>query len=320
LWVRVLGTAAALAVILSLVSWRALLQAMARVPPGLWLAVVAGLAFGHAIAALKWRKLVCAATGSARGVDVRAALRAHAAGLFANLCLPSIVGGDVVRAALLRGHARLGAIAAAGIADRGIDTFVLVALSCAGATALALGEATTTTPASTLLRTGGAAAIAGAALLGAGAAAAVLVALQRLPAGRLPPRARSALATLREAAAALAARPGAALTAFALSFAVQTGFIALNFALGLALGIEQSFGVWLLCWPLAKLVALVPVSLGGLGVRDATLAGLLTTFGTPFGLGAAQALSWQAALIALGAACGLLAFASPFGRGHEQAP
>lgn len=39
-----------------------------------------------------------------------------------------------------------------------------------------------------------------------------------------------------------------------------------------AIGLEVSTSAWLLAWPLAKIVALVPASLGGIGVREVALA------------------------------------------------
>jgi glycosyltransferase 2 family protein len=50
-------------------------------------------------------------------------------------------------------------------------------------------------------------------------------------------------------------------------------------------------------WPLSKLAALVPITLGGLGVREATLAALLVPFGVPPAVGVVAALLWQTVLI-----------------------
>ena len=63
--------------------------------------------------------------------------------------------------------------------------------------------------------------------------------------------------------------------------------------------------VWFLAWPLAKLVALVPVSLGGIGVREAALAVFLTPFGVDAALAVAQSLTWEAVLIFSGMISGL---------------
>jgi uncharacterized membrane protein YbhN (UPF0104 family) len=63
--------------------------------------------------------------------------------------------------------------------------------------------------------------------------------------------------------------------------------------------------VWFLVWPLAKLAGLLPISLGGLAVREATLAALLAPFGVPIALGVVCSLLWQTVLIAGGLLGGL---------------
>ena len=80
--------------------------------------------------------------------------------------------------------------------------------------------------------------------------------------------------------------------------------------LGQAVGIDLPFGAWLLCWPLAKLLALLPISLGGLGVREAALAALLGSFGVGAALAVGQSLLWQGALLLTGAAAGTFAVLS----------
>ena len=67
---------------------------------------------------------------------------------------------------------------------------------------------------------------------------------------------------------ALTRRPGAALLAISISIVVQGGFVLLNAWIGRAIGVNVPLGVWFLAWPMAKLAGLLPISLGGLGVRD----------------------------------------------------
>jgi uncharacterized membrane protein YbhN (UPF0104 family) len=50
----------------------------------------------------------------------------------------------------------------------------------------------------------------------------------------------------------------------------------------------------------------MPISLGGLAVREATLAALLTPFGVPFALGVVCSLLWQTVLIGGGLIGGLV--------------
>ena len=51
----------------------------------------------------------------------------------------------------------------------------------------------------------------------------------------------------------------------------------------------------------AKIIAIAPVSLGGLGVREASMAGLLKPFGADPGQVIAIGLIWQSVLYASGA-------------------
>jgi uncharacterized membrane protein YbhN (UPF0104 family) len=274
-----------------------LAAAIRRTGLALWAALLAGLAAGHLVSAAKWRVLLAASGLRPRWRDVWAA---HGLGLFANLWLPSLVGGDVVRAAhLARRDGGLARLAAAGLADRVLDTAALVTLALAG---LAAAPAT---------RGFAARPVAAAALLGLASAAAGLALLLRLPAARLGPRLETPLLRLRAAAESILARPRAALAAFALSLAVQAGFVALNVRLAAAVGIHLPAATWYLVWPLAKLVALAPISLGGLGVREAAQAALLAPLGVPAALAVAQSLVWQSLLLALGlAAAGAVAAAA----------
>ncbi len=270
--------------------------ALARTPPGLWLAVVGGFLLGHGVTALKWR-LLLHATGVRPGVNET--LRAHGAGLFANLCLPSIVGGDVVRAGLvIRRHGHAARVAVGGLADRVLDTAALTLLAATGA----------------LLAPGVLDGLAGRilALAAFGCLAATLGALAAarwLDPAPLPPRLAGVLEKVREALDALGRRPVAALGALVLSLAVQSAFVLLNAQLGAAIGIALPLAAWLLAWPLAKLVALVPVSLGGIGVREVALAGLLVPFAVAPALAVAQSLLWETVLVAAGLVAGGAALA-----------
>ena len=69
--------------------------------------------------------------------------------------------------------------------------------------------------------------------------------------------------------------------------------------------------VWAVAWPLAKIAAFLPVSLGGIGVREAALTGLLATFGVDPALAVAQGLLWRSGLMALGLLGGALTFFVP---------
>ncbi len=288
---RAAFTVALLALILAWLPTGELFGAMSRVGLGLWSSVVLGFGVGHGVAALKWRVLLRSA-GLRPGVgDV---LPAHGAGLFANLCLPSLVGGDVVRGGVLaRRHSPLEAIAVAGVADRVIDTAALVALAALGALLV---------PGTLDSRS---AAVLGSAALGLPAAVlGGLVVLRRVDSRRLPGAAGRVAGKVRGALDALLAQPRAALGALGLSLAIQAAFVMLNVALGDAVGIHVPVAVWLLAWPLAKLTALLPISLGGIGVREVALAALLAPFAVDATLAVAQALLWETVLVGFGLLAG----------------
>ena len=296
LWKAAL-TLAVLGALLAFLPRDTLISALRLTPPSLWLGALLGLLAGHLVAAQKWRLLLRACGVRCTPVE---ALQAHGAGLFANLCLPSLVGGDVVRAGLISSGGRsLTLVAVGSLGERVIDVAALLVLAALGA-ALVPGAL----PAPTLPVLGGLGALLA---LGAGLGPR---ALQALRPEWVPARARGILTQVEVAVAELQAHPGPALTAAGLSVMIQAGFVGLNAALGSALGIEVPLAVWFLAWPLAKLIALLPVSLGGLGVREAALAGLLAAFGVEPALAVAQSLLWQAALIALGLVAGGAALGS----------
>jgi hypothetical protein len=91
-----------------------------------------------------------------------------------------------------------------------------------------------------------------------------------------------------------------------LSLAIQSGFVFANAWMGHAIGIEVPLAVWFLVWPLAKIASLAPISLGGLAVREASLAALLLPFGVPVARSVVCSLLWQTVLIAGGLLGGLV--------------
>ncbi len=292
---RALGTLAIFAALFWKLPAADVWDAMSRTGWARWLAVMPLFALAHVVAASKWRMLVRAA-----GVPLgfATALRAHAAGLFANIWLPSIIGGDVVRAGLVaRAHGGLAVPAIAGIADRALDLAALLTLAAFGALlapASALGSATP------LLR--------GAAIALALGGAAALAALNALDPARLPQRLRRPAVRAREVLGALARQPARAATALGASLLVQGSLVALNAWLGAAIGVAPGAAGWLLAWPLAKIVAMAPISLGGLGVRETALASLLAPFGVPATTAVAQGLVWQSVLFGFGVVAGAWAW------------
>jgi uncharacterized membrane protein YbhN (UPF0104 family) len=291
--VRLLVSAGVLAALLVFVPLAQLWSAIRNVPLALWLGVLAAFLVGHAISALKWWWLTTPQTP----VPLALALRAHFAGLLANLCLPGVAGGDLVRAGYLMRHAegRTG-IGVVCIADRLLDCVALLLLAGAGAVWTAqLGG---------LIRH---------ALLGASAFL-VLIALLAVAAYmRLQRRSSSGLGgRLAAALGILLQHPGLLLRSLLLALFVQGSFVGLNLCLGSAAGVEVSPGAWFVAWPLAKLVSTMPLSLAGLGVREAALVVFMQPFGAAPAAVTAAGLLWQA-LLATGGLVGGLIMLGPRG-------
>jgi len=280
----------ALAVLFLFLPWGELRDAATRLSPWVGGAVLAGFLVGHRFGVVKWRLLVNAGRPILGRLD---ALRCYAAGLFANLCLPGLVGGDVLRAALAAKITRRPEVVVLGsLADRAIDVLALTGL-------LAVGAALAREEAPGWMRT-----LIAALILGMAGMAALLWLLLRRPLGTWPVRLRRPLGRSLVALRRLRGRPAVAATAFGIAVGMQAGFVLLNAWIGESIGIDVPLEAWFVAWPLAKLVGLAPVSLGGLGVRDATLAGLLTAWGAPMAQGVVASLAWQAVLLVVGLLAG----------------
>lgn len=285
--VRVSVSAAMLALIFHFVPFASVWAAARQFSPGLWLAALALFLAGHAAAAAKWRMLI------GKDVSYRQAFRAHLAGLAANLALPGVAGGDVVRAGLVFGQAvDKGRLAMGSIADRLLDTLGLVLIALVGAYCAwgpKLYEGSE-------LRW----ALFGALVL---VAAGFIVApmldralARRNASGKLA----RILTSMVHAAADLAQSPGRLLLCLAISMAVQCLFVGINIAFAQAASVEAPVAAWFFAWTTAKIIAIAPISLGGLGVREASMAGLLKPFGADPGQVIAIGLIWQSVLYASG--------------------
>lgn len=264
--------------------------AVKRMPPSVWLFCLAIFLLGHVLSALKWRILI-ADSGE---VPVPHALRAHFAGLVANLALPGAAGGDVVRAGLVIRTAKDKARVAVGsLADRVIDTLSVFTLACLGA-ALSTGAGDTR---GVVVRAGGVLLL----LVLGGVAGVVL--LRKLP---WKGKVKKVVDKLTTSLGALAGRKRALAACFLLSFGIQSVFVGLNVLLADASDVRAPVAAWFFAWSASKLLAVLPISLGGLGVREASLAALLAPFGAAPARVVAVGLLWQSILVASGLLGGLV--------------
>ena len=293
IWIRVAVSGGLLALLLLFLPWDIVRNAIARVPFSLWSAVLAGFVAGHLLGVLKWRVLVNAGGRPLRMAD---AVRCYAAGLFANLCLPSIVGGDVLRAALAaRATGSPEAAILGGVIDRTIDIATLGLLIAGGGIF-----------ARDALPGWGAQALT-IALMAVVAVLVVFLPLAiRRPLANWPMRVRRRMGRGLVALRSLARRRACAAIALVLSLTIQSLFVLLNVLIGRTVGIDVPLPVWFMVWPLAKAAGLLPISLGGLAVRDATFAALLVPLGIPLAVGVVSSLIWQSVLIVGGLLAGVL--------------
>lgn len=281
---KVVVSVALLALLFAVLPWEAIREALGRLPPTAWIGVLAGFLAGHALGILKWRGFVNAGRPDLSGRD---ATLCYAAGLFANLCLPSIVGGDLLRMGLAgRLTGRTEAAIWGGVLDRVTDTLALAALVAVGG--VLSGSALSGWAPRVILIVG--LATLGAAVVGVGMSF-------RRPLRQWPHRIRRPLGRSLVSLRRLRREPAIAIRGFLLALAIQAGFVVLNAWLGQVVGIDVPLAVWFLAWPLAKIVALVPISLGGLAVREAGLAALLLPFGVPAARAVVCSLLWQTVLI-----------------------
>lgn len=294
--IRAAVSAATLGLIFWFLPKEAIFAGFARLSWPVFLSVLLAFLLCHIVTAAKWWLLMD------RAIPFLTALRAHFAGLAANLCLPGAAGGDAVRAAVAHVSLKDGPkVAAAAVGDRLID---LVGLACLTLIGLALlqGEG------------GGAALAMAVAGVVFAAAAAGLFVFPRIARGvwsRWPGLPVRELAfRVADAFAALGRRPGLLLFTLALSAAVQAVLILLSIRLAEPMGVDVAWAAWFFAWPLAKIVATLPISLGGLGVRESSLAALLVPFGASAPEVVAAGLAWQGILYLAGALGALILVAS----------
>lgn len=250
------------------------------VSPMLWVAVLAGFVLGHALSAAKWRWMIGGAVSYPR------ALKAHFAGLAANIALPGVAGGDLVRAGLvMKGSGRKTALALGSLADRLIDTASLIVIAAIGAAWYGAGAGVH--PA--------AVAVAAFATIVLGVIGVVMLKpisgfIRKL---RAKAESRSIIDDIADAAEEMAQRKAALIGCAVISIAVQFSFAVMNAMIARNIDPNASVAAWVFAWPLAKLIATLPISFGGLGVREASLAGLLSPLGFQTSNVVAASLVWQ---------------------------
>jgi hypothetical protein len=278
-----LGTAAKavvsiglLALLLSRVELARLWQTARGASVG-WLAVALLLYTAMAaVSAWRWGVLLRAQHVA---VPVGTLFRSFLVATFFNNFLPSNIGGDVVRVADTAGPARSKTLAATVILiDRGLGLLALVGIAAVAATWVTLGDARLAGPLSApLLWLGFLGGAAGAllAILAPAAFTAVFSPLRRLNADWVDHRLGLVAAALRRFRDDPAALASGALGAVA----VQLVLVAFYLAVARSLRVPIDAGPLAVIVPMSFLVQMIPVSVNGFGVREATFGFYFTRLG-----------------------------------------
>jgi uncharacterized protein (TIRG00374 family) len=269
-------------------------RAVAQIPAWLFLTALLGYLLAHTLGIAKWR-MVANAAGA--GLDFATSAQCYLGGLFATLFLPSIVGGDVIRLAVgLRRSPRPAAVIAGNVVDRFLDVTSQAGLVLLGLALLpgSLPENLQQTAHKVLL-----VCIAGVVVL-----VALVILLHRALLGGRSIRFRRRLARLRHALRSVSRRPHILLLGWLAGTFIQATFLILTARLAVACGLKLRLRVWLFAWPLAKLAAVLPLTQGGIGVREAALVALLAPFGAASHLVLAAGLAWEGVIIAGGILAG----------------
>jgi len=294
-WVRIAGSLLILGLLLAFLPLHKIGAALRRIPLGVWLWILTGYLTTHVLGVLKWRLTLH--LSNAR-LTFAQALRCYFAGLFGTVFLPSVVGGDIVRMGLaFRIERNRAGVLLGSLVDRLLDTISLAVV--AGIGVLLLPGALDPRHRRAFIAL---------AVVFTMAFAGLFVLLKAVPWRRLPFKLRRGLVKVRWAWRSMASMPHYVLVSLLLGIIIQTNLVALAAWIAGACGLHVPFRVWLLVWPLAKLLALVPLTLGGLGIREAGLVALLAPFGAPAALAVAAGLAWESIIIAGGLVAGLISF------------
>ncbi len=276
-WARAAVSAGLLAIVATQVDFR---QAWDQLVDGDWeffLLAVAATLLAFVVAARRWLIYLLAAGVAARFL---AALRAYLIGVFATNFLPSQIGGDVARAWIVGRPGTRTRAATTVVIDRG------TALGCLLAVAwIALASDPEPVPGS-LIATLGAVSVA---FVVAGLAVAVALEHGGKLSARLPVRVHGHARDVGAAArGCLATRVLAQTIALGLVFQGLAAAAAWLVARSISLGVP--FSTLVVTLPLVVALAVVPISIGGLGVREGGFvvllgqAGVSTTEATVFSL------------------------------------
>lgn len=266
----------------STLDWPLLSSLAGRAKPAYLFVIGAVAVASHVTGALRF-KLLCDPVAR---LGLLTHARQYFVGAYFSMFLPSSIGGDGVRILMLKGA---GVAAARGTSlvamERALGAFSLLGVSMAASFAA---------PLPTMLRVALAAAVAGATL-----GFVVLRALSARVTPKWPPLAM-AVETARSAVAA-----DRVLGALALSYVYQVATVGVTMTVNQVLGLGVMPMMILALAPLAWFATMLPISVGGLGVREAAFVLVFAWGGVERERALLLSLGTYAGLAAIGAVGGL---------------
>ncbi len=262
---RVVITAALLTLLALSIDWDAVGDALAQASWGWFIASVGCLLVSFVIASERWRLLLDAADiASTSG----ATLRAYLAGSFANNLLPTAFGGDAVRAWLVsRGSSSFARSLTSVVVDRGSALGCGVALGWIGVAiepdALESGQLVPLV-----------------AVSAAGLGAVVVIASVLRHGGlarRLPETVRPWAAQAGAALRAYVSEPRLLAVVVVIGLVFQLVVVLATWCISETVGLDLSFPLLAAVIPLVLIATALPISIGGLGVREGSFVALLAS-------------------------------------------
>jgi len=292
-WFKISISLTLLLVLFRSADWRALANQIRVAQPGYLLVAFVGYLAGQVLSAYKWR-LLAQALGF--GQPLRTFIVYYFVGMYLNLFTPSTIAGDLGRGVFLAGGQEgAGRALQSVFADRVSGMLMLVWVSALGF--LVLGP--TVLPALVCYGT-------------------IAVACGALAAWWLLPRSVEWLFAPQHAVRRLSDKligpyqneSRLLLLVCGLALGFHAFQISLLPILAHSLGISVPFWYLVLCFPLVTLLSALPVSFGGLGVREGGFVFFLSFIGIPQDKALAFSLVWTALIFGAGMLGGLVLFLS----------
>lgn len=262
------------------IDWRKLAEALPRVNVPLVAACVLCYLLLQVLSAFKWQLLLRA---QGMRLQLRTLARFYFIGMFFNLFLPTIIGGDAMRAYLAakeKGH--IGVVMLSIFAERltGFIALLIIGFLGAALTPARVGQSE--------LRL-----LIFASLACGGVAFAVLVLSVALRTRWLPAPVHKKLAQLYECLRVYGNRPQTLTGVMAVSFLFQTGMVALNTLLIRACGYGAPFRTMAFFVPVLTVASMLPLSPNGLGIREITSVLLFQQIRIPQQIGLLHSLLYR---------------------------